>query len=138
MSILLSLLAFLPNTRIVLFEIARNVPFTIPGNSSCKSGEFYLQFRGIPLYKKHVLDLGCGTGRDVYIASKLVGESGCAIGVDMTDEQIGTAIKYQEEQRERFGFKKTNVKFLKGYIEDLASLGIEDNSVDVVISNLPI
>jgi len=82
--------------------------------------------------------LGCGTGRDVYIASKLVGESGCAIGVDMTDEQIGTAIKYQEEQRERFGFKKTNVKFLKGYIEDLASLGIEDNSVDVVISNLPI
>jgi SAM-dependent methyltransferase len=23
-----------------------------------------------------VLDLGCGTGRDVYIASKLVGESG--------------------------------------------------------------
>jgi SAM-dependent methyltransferase len=82
-----------------------------------------------------LLDLGCGTGRDVYVASKLVGESGLAIGVDMTEEQIGTAIRYQEEQRERFGFGRSNVKFIKGYIEDLGALGIEDGSVDVVISN---
>ena len=82
-----------------------------------------------------VLDLGCGTGRDVYIASKLVGESGFVIGVDMTAEQIEIAKKYQDEQRERFGFKLSNVKILQGYIEDLKSLGIEDNSVDVVISN---
>ncbi|MDR0519330.1 MAG: methyltransferase domain-containing protein [Clostridiales Family XIII bacterium] len=82
-----------------------------------------------------VLDLGCGTGRDVYIASKLVGESGLAIGVDMTTEQIETAIRYEDEQRERFGYKSANTKFLQGYIEDLKSLGIEDNSVDVVISN---
>ena len=82
-----------------------------------------------------VLDLGCGTGRDVYIASKLVGETGCAIGVDMTEEQIGTAIKYQEEQRQRFGFKTSNVIFKKGYIEDLKALDIKDNSIDVVISN---
>jgi len=82
-----------------------------------------------------VLDLGCGTGRDVYIASKLVGESGCSIGVDMTPEQIEVAKKYQDEQRERFGFKSSNVRLLQGYIEDLKSLGIEDNSVDVVISN---
>ena len=82
-----------------------------------------------------VLDLGCGTGRDVYVASKLVGESGLVIGVDMTDEQIETAKKYQDEQRERFGYTKSNVVFKQGYIEDLKSLGIEDNSVDVVISN---
>ena len=82
-----------------------------------------------------ILDLGCGSGRDVYIASKLVGESGVAIGVDMTTEQIEVAKKYQEEQRERFDFGSSNVKFLQGYIEDLGSLGIEDNSVDVVISN---
>jgi len=82
-----------------------------------------------------VLDLGCGTGRDVYIASKLVGETGRSIGVDMTDEQIEVAKKYQDEQRERFGFKSSNVTLLQGYIEDLKSLGIEDNSVDVVISN---
>ena len=82
-----------------------------------------------------VLDLGCGTGRDIYVASKLVGENGTAIGVDMTTEQIETAKKYQEEQRKRFGFKKSNVKFIQGYIEDLKALGIKDNSVDVVISN---
>lgn len=84
---------------------------------------------------KTVLDLGCGTGRDVYIASKLVGETGLVIGVDMTTEQIETARKYQEQQRERFGYKTSNVRLLQGYIEDLKSLGIEDQSVDVVISN---
>ena len=82
-----------------------------------------------------VLDLGCGTGRDVYIASKLIGENGRAIGVDMTTEQIETAMKHQEAQRKRFGFKRSNVEFRQGYIEDLRSLGIEDNSIDVVISN---
>jgi len=82
-----------------------------------------------------ILDLGCGTGRDVYIASKLVGGSGRSMGVDMTTEQIETAMKYQEEQRERFGYKTSNVRFMQGYIEDLRSIGIEDNSVDVVISN---
>ena len=82
-----------------------------------------------------VLDLGCGTGRDVYIASKLVGEAGRSIGVDMTTEQIEVAKKYQDEQRERFHHKYSNVTLLQGYIEDLKSLGIEDNSVDVVISN---
>jgi SAM-dependent methyltransferase len=82
-----------------------------------------------------VLDLGCGTGRDVYVASKLAGESGHVIGVDMTLEQIEVAKKYQEEQRVSFGFDKSNVTFHQGYIEDLKALGIEDNSVDVVISN---
>lgn len=32
-----------------------------------------------------LLDLGCGTGRDVYLASALVGEKGKVIGVDMTE-----------------------------------------------------
>ena len=82
-----------------------------------------------------VLDLGCGTGRDVYVASKLVGESGRVIGVDMTAEQIEIAKNHQEEQRKRFGYKSSNVKLLQGYIEDLEALGIEENSVDVVISN---
>jgi SAM-dependent methyltransferase len=82
-----------------------------------------------------VLDLGCGTGRDVYVASKLAGESGRVIGVDMTAEQIEIAVKYQEEQRASFGYDRSNVVFHQGYIEDLKSLGIEDNSVDIVISN---
>jgi SAM-dependent methyltransferase len=82
-----------------------------------------------------VLDLGCGTGRDVYVVSKLVGESGHVIGVDMTTEQIEIAKKYQDEQRKSFGYDNSNVTFHQGYIEDLKSIGIENNSIDVVISN---
>lgn len=36
-----------------------------------------------------VLDLGCGAGRDVYLAAQLVGENGTAIGVDMTGKCQG-------------------------------------------------
>jgi SAM-dependent methyltransferase len=82
-----------------------------------------------------ILDLGCGSGRDVYVAAKLAGEQGQVIGVDMTPEQLAVAEKYEEEQRRRFGYAASNTRFLLGYIEDLRSLGIEDNSVDVVISN---
>ncbi|MDD4168791.1 MAG: methyltransferase domain-containing protein [Desulfotomaculaceae bacterium] len=49
-----------------------------------------------------VLDLGCGSGLDVYVAAKLVGEHGQVIGVDMTQEQLDIAKKYEEEQRQRF------------------------------------
>lgn len=82
-----------------------------------------------------VLDLGCGTGRDVYLISYLVGEEGVVIGVDMTQEQLEVGRKYKEEQRQRFGFRKSNVEFKQGYIEDLKEIGIEDNSLDVVVSN---
>jgi len=82
-----------------------------------------------------VLDLGCGTGRDAYIVSKLVGQDGYVIGVDMTNEQLAVARRHRDSQAKHFGFSKSNVDFRTGYIEDLAALGIEDNSVDVVISN---
>lgn len=82
-----------------------------------------------------VLDLGCGSGRDAYLVSKLVGESGRVIGIDMTDEQLAVARRHAESQAERFGFAESNVDFRQGYIEDLAEAGIEDNSVDAVISN---
>ena len=87
------------------------------------------------LERKVVLDLGCGTGRDVFLASKLVGPEGYVIGVDMTDEQLDVAKRNLNKQMERFGFDEPNVDFRKGYIEDLKTLGIEDNSIDVVISN---
>jgi len=35
-----------------------------------------------------VLDLGSGSGRDCFVLSKLVGESGHVIGLDMTDEMV--------------------------------------------------
>ena len=82
-----------------------------------------------------VLDLGCGTGRDVFIASKLVGENGYVIGVDMTDEQLSVGRRYVDDMTKKFGFSQQNIDFRLGYIEDLKSLGLKDGSVDVVISN---
>ncbi len=82
-----------------------------------------------------VLDLGCGTGKDVFIASRLAGEEGYVIGVDMTEEQLEVANRHLKPQMEKFGYSKPNVEFVKGYIEDLGELGIKDNSIDVVMSN---
>jgi len=82
-----------------------------------------------------VLDLGCGTGRDCYLLSRLVGESGKVIGIDMTDEQLEIAKRHCDWHAERYGYANSNVEFVQGYIEDLATAGIADNSVDVVVSN---
>jgi len=82
-----------------------------------------------------VLDLGCGSGRDVFLVSRLVGPDGFVIGVDMTEEQLAVARRHQDAQAKKFGYGKSNVDFRTGYIEDLSSLGIADNSIDVVISN---
>lgn len=82
-----------------------------------------------------VLDLGCGSGRDAYILSKLVGPNGKVIGIDMTSEQLAVARRHQEYHAKAFGYKTSNVEFIHGYIEDLAGAGIEPHSIDVVVSN---
>jgi len=87
------------------------------------------------IYGATVLDLGCGTGRDAYMVSQLVGENGHVIGVDMTEEQLEVARRHTDSQMQRFGYDTPNVDFRTGYIEDLASCGVQDNSIDVVISN---
>lgn len=73
-----------------------------------------------------VLDLGSGAGIDVFLASKRVGNSGKVIGVDMTQNMINRAKKVAKDK----GY--TNVEFRLGEIE---ALPVEDESVDVVISN---
>ena len=82
-----------------------------------------------------VLDLGCGTGRDVYLASALVGTNGFVTGIDMTDEQLDVAKRHMDYHMKAFGLNKFNVEFKKGVIENLKGAGIEDASQDVVISN---
>lgn len=82
-----------------------------------------------------VLDMGSGSGRDAFIMSKLVGENGRVIGIDMTDEQLSVARKHVEYHTKIFGYKKPNIEFKTGYIEDLESAGIASNSVDLVVSN---
>lgn len=79
------------------------------------------------------LDMGCGTGRDCYVLSQLVGPSGRVTGVDFNHEQVTVAQSFVDWHAEKFGF--ANVEFFKGPIEDLAALGIQDDSMDLVISN---
>ncbi len=73
-----------------------------------------------------VLDLGSGGGLDCFLAAKKVGESGHVIGVDMTPEMLAKA----RASAKRMGV--TNVEFRHGFLEDLP---VEDNSIDVTISN---
>jgi len=82
-----------------------------------------------------VLDLGCGTGRDCFVLSYLVGEKGEVVGVDMTDGQLNVAQKYLPVQMKKFGYHKPNVRFIKGYIEELDELGLPEDYFDIVISN---
>jgi SAM-dependent methyltransferase len=80
-----------------------------------------------------VLDLGSGSGRDVYALAQLVGATGEVIGVDMTDEQLAIAETHRAYHRDLFGYD--NVRFIKGYIEQLDQLNLEPGSFDVVVSN---
>jgi arsenite methyltransferase len=73
-----------------------------------------------------VLDLGSGGGMDVFLAANKVGEQGKVIGVDMTEDMVRTALKNAKIG----GYE--NVEFKLGEIENLP---IEDNSIDVIISN---
>jgi len=73
-----------------------------------------------------VLDLGSGAGFDCFLASNIVGPSGSVIGVDMTSEMIARA----RDNAVKGGYK--NVEFRLGEIE---SLPVEDNTIDIIISN---
>jgi arsenite methyltransferase len=73
-----------------------------------------------------VLDLGSGGGLDCFLAAKQVGPSGQVIGVDMTLEMLERA----RAAAARMGI--TNVEFRYGLLEQLP---VEDNSVDVILSN---
>ncbi len=73
-----------------------------------------------------VLDLGSGAGVDVFLAANKVGMAGKAIGVDMTEEMVNRA----EESARVYGYH--NVEFRLGEMERLP---VEDESVDVILSN---
>src|SRR6266568_6330551 len=75
---------------------------------------------------ERVLDLGSGSGTDVFCAALQVGASGRVVGVDFTDEQIDKATRL----RDRDGFAQ--VEFVEGTIDELP---FEDGGFDVVISN---
>ncbi len=73
-----------------------------------------------------VLDLGSGAGNDVFVTRQIVGEKGKVIGLDMTEEMIDKAII----NNRKLGYK--NVEFILGDIEEMP---VENQSIDVVVSN---
>lgn len=87
------------------------------------------------LHGMRILDLGSGSGRDVYALSALVGEEGFVVGVDMTDAQLDVARQYQDFHAEAFGYAKPNTAFHKGLIEELDKLPLEPGSFDIIVSN---
>ncbi len=73
-----------------------------------------------------VLDLGSGAGFDAFLSANRVGPTGRVIGVDMTPEMLARARRNAKKD----GYK--NVEFRRG---DIEKLPVDDDSVDVVISN---
>ncbi|MGB8253056.1 MAG: arsenite methyltransferase, partial [Anaerolineaceae bacterium] len=73
-----------------------------------------------------VLDLGSGGGLDCFVAARQVGEGGRVIGVDMTPEMLTRA----RSQAAKLDLR--NVEFREGLLE---SLPVDDNSIDVIMSN---
>lgn len=64
-----------------------------------------------------VLDLGCGVGKMCYMVSRLVGESGEVIGVDVNTDMLSIARKYQKTLNKRKGCAKT--RFVQTKIQDM-------------------
>ena len=76
-----------------------------------------------------VLVLGCGAGRDAFVAGKLVGPTGRVIGVEYNEELVKKANDIKEE------LHADNVEFKQGCHMTLQGLDIKSDSIDLVISN---
>ncbi|MGH7525830.1 MAG: methyltransferase domain-containing protein [Gemmatimonadales bacterium] len=77
-----------------------------------------------------VLDLGSGAGIDVFIAAKLVGPTGHAIGVDMTGRMLAVARENQPRVAAALGYDVA--EFREGFLEQIP---VESRTVDLVTSN---
>jgi MoaA/NifB/PqqE/SkfB family radical SAM enzyme/SAM-dependent methyltransferase len=79
---------------------------------------------------EQVVDLGCGSGVESFIAARLVGQTGCATGVDMLDPMLDLARRGAVAVEKNLGYR--NLDFKKGQLEKLP---LEDDSADAVLSN---
>jgi len=82
-----------------------------------------------------VLLLGCGTGRDAFVASRLVGPKGRVVAVDPYASNIAKAESQAEAQAQAFKQKAGGIRFLQGYPEDLSPAGLQEGSFQAVLLN---
>ena len=75
---------------------------------------------------ERVVDVGCGAGIDTFIAARMVGPTGRAIGIDMT------AAMLEKARGALIAGSIENAEIREGFIE---ALPVEDDWADVVISN---
>ncbi len=119
------------------FEMGRNLALRLgysPGELDAIPKESIESFAGVGYHfgladiqpGEVVLDLGSGSGMDMFIAANKAGEAGSVTGVDMTMAQLEKA----RELGNSMGFQ--NVNFIESYVE---SLPFADEHFDVVISN---
>lgn len=113
-----------------VIEVLRRVPEEIRSKYYGCGSPFPQGIEG-----KRILDLGCGTGRDCYVCSALVGEKGFVTGIDMTDAQLDVARAHEAAWAEELGYSKPNTRFVKGRVEYLDEAALPNDSIDVVISN---
>ncbi|MDA4129635.1 MAG: methyltransferase domain-containing protein [Thaumarchaeota archaeon] len=73
-----------------------------------------------------VLDVGSGSGTDIFVSALRTGTEGKVIGLDFTDPMIAKAIRNIGESN------FANIRIVKG---DATRIPVDDNSVDVVTSN---
>ncbi len=79
---------------------------------------------------EHVVDLGCGSGVECFIAARMTGPKGLVTGVDMLDPMLELAHKALPGVEQSLGYR--NVAFRKGMLE---ALPVDEASVDLVLSN---
>lgn len=84
---------------------------------------------------RRVLDLGCGTGRDVFLCAALAGPTGFVMGLDRDPDNLEVGRRNVEAAMRALGHPEPNVAFRQGNIENLEAAGVEDEGFDVVISN---
>ncbi len=83
----------------------------------------------------HILDLGSGSGQDAFLLAQLVGEHGRVTGIDATPAQLAIANRHLDWHRDRFGYARSNVRFVEGDIERLDALGLPEGGYDAIVSN---
>lgn len=79
---------------------------------------------------ERMVDLGCGSGVECFIAARLVGKNGLVTGVDMLEPMLAVANQGAAEVRQSLGYD--NLRFVQGYLEQLP---LEDGQQDLVVSN---
>lgn len=113
-------------------EEARRVLFNVSAEIKNTFNEYACQVP--PLLKGcTVVNLCCGSGRDLFVLAQLVGPEGRVIGIEPNAQKLAIAEKYLAKEMRQFGFATANVELYNACPEQLDM--VEDDTADVVLSN---